>query len=535
MWWPSLTLIFSGLFLAYIANSMLVIYYIFFPTPCPPTSNCIHSFLRTSPKLEMRVYTSLKQKASGEKNLKLLWKFDNFTVDAYEQRDFNVTLPQKVRQNGSMFLHCIVFPRGEDPFDRYTSYSSVSLTKYAVPKSKTFNLMGEVPSESEKPSKNTAKDRIVTHWKPKLTINVMSDMIPFERMAIPGEIYKYLKSTPQGDYLPMLYLDELSQRMKDLEEVTEDTKQMKLTINYAPISVGKLRMFSTMQESMKSLEGLGFTEKDTDEVKGIFTDTNFYLLMLTFFVAAVHLLFDFLAFKNDISYWRNRETMVGLSTRVVLWRCLSTIIIFLYLQNEETSLLVLVPAGVGTIIEIWKVKKAFKVRVDWQGWKPSVQLGTTTDKEKETEQFDSQAMKYLSYLLYPLCAAGAIYSLVYTPHKSWYSWCIQSAVNGVYAFGFLFMLPQLFVNYKMKSVAHLPWRAFMYKAFNTFIDDIFAFIITMPTAHRLACFRDDIVFFCYLYQRWLYPVDKKRVNEYGQSFDDQSTDQQEISQSKKKN
>lgn len=59
----------------------------------------------------------------------------------------------------------------------------------------------------------------------------------------------------------------------------------------------------------------------------------------------------------------------------------------------------------------------------------------------------------------------------------------------MYAFGFLFMLPQLFVNYKvrrvprggglgalcgllltrtlsppqMKSVAHLPWKAFTYK------------------------------------------------------------------------
>ncbi len=87
-------------------------------------------------------------------------------------------------------------------------------------------------------------------------------------------------------------------------------------------------------------------------------------------------------------------------------------------------------------------------------------------------------------MLYPLCLGGAVYSLVYTPHKSWWSWTIQSLVNGVYAFGFLFMLPQLFVNYKLKSVAHLPWRAFMYKAFNTFIDDLFAFIITMPTAHR---------------------------------------------------
>lgn len=83
-------------------------------------------------------------------------------------------------------------------------------------------------------------------------------------------------------------------------------------------------------------------------------------------------------------------------------------------------------------------------------------------------------------------------------NKSWYSWTLNSLVNGIYAFGFLFMLPQLFVNYKLKSVAALPWRAFMYKAFNTFIDDVFAFVISMPTAHRIACFRDDIVFIIYL-------------------------------------
>lgn len=130
-------------------------------------------------------------------------------------------------------------------------------------------------------------------------------------------------------------------------------------------------------------------------------------------------------------------------------------------------------------------------------------------------------MRYISYALYPLVIAVAVYSLLYQPQKSWYSWIVRSLVNGVYVFGFLFMLPQLFVNYKLKSVAHLPWRAFMYKAFNTFIDDVFAFIIVMPTAHRLACFRDDVVFVIYLYQRWLYPVDMKRVNEFGVSYEDQ--------------
>lgn len=63
----------------------------------------------------------------------------------------------------------------------------------------------------------------------------------------------------------------------------------------------------------------------------------------------------------------------------------------------------------------------------------------------------------------------------------------------------------------------MPWRVMSYKFINTFIDDLFAFVVPMPTMHRLACFRDDIVFFVFLYQRYLYKVDDTRRNEYGQS------------------
>ena len=52
------------------------------------------------------------------------------------------------------------------------------------------------------------------------------------------------------------------------------------------------------------------------------------------------------------------------------------------------------------------------------------------------------------------------------------------------------MTPQLWINYRTKSVAHLPWRTLVYKALNTFIDDLFAFIVKMPDLHRLSCFRD---------------------------------------------
>ena len=97
-----------------------------------------------------------------------------------------------------------------------------------------------------------------------------------------------------------------------------------------------------------------------------------------------------------------------------------------------------------------------------------------------------------------------------------YSWVLGSAVGCVYTFGFIMMTPQLFINYKLKSTAHMPWKTLMYKSLNTFIDDLFAFIIRMPTMHRLSCLRDDFIFFIYLYQRWKYGVDAKRANEYGQ-------------------
>ncbi|VDM52825.1 unnamed protein product [Angiostrongylus costaricensis] len=308
-----------------------------------------------------------------------------------------------------------------------------------------------------------------------------------------------------GVYHPILYVAELMSREKDLVQLEPNTTVASFQIIYQPVSLGKIRFHRMITSSLAQLLELGFTQRDIEDVKGIFGDTNLYLLGVTIFVSAIHILFDVLSFKNDISFWRSRKSMVGLSTKALLWRCFSYTVIFFYLKDQDTSLLVIVPAGISVLIEFWKLKKAFKISFSWRR---GVKFGAHTAEEAKTDAFDNEAMKYLMWLMTPLCIGGAVYS-----------WFVESLANGVYAFGFLFMLPQLFVNYKLKSVAHLPWRAFTYKAFNTFIDDLFAFIIVMPTSHRVACFRDDIVFMVYLYQRYLYPVDHSRINEFGETGD----------------
>ena len=56
----------------------------------------------------------------------------------------------------------------------------------------------------------------------------------------------------------------------------------------------------------------------------------------------------------------------------------------------------------------------------------------------------------------------------------------------------------------------MPQKVLFYRFLNTIIDDLFSFVIAMPTMHRISCFRDDIIFVIYLYQRFKYRIDKTR-------------------------
>lgn len=269
----------------------------------------------------------------------------------------------------------------------------------------------------------------------------------------------------------------------------------------------------------------GSDGSEIEMIKEVFIDTNPILLMVTAAVTVAHVILETLAFGSDIAHYRQKKDNVGISLRSILANVFMQTVILLYLidNQQNTSYIVLGSQGVGIFIELWKITTVVNVKIGPTPPGSFLPFGITfedkqqlSETEEKTREYDEIAFRYMYMAGVPLLIAYAIYSLMYESHKSWYSYIITTLVGSVYAYGFLLMVPSLYINYRLKSVAHMPAKAMMYKFLNTFIDDLFAFTIKMPLLHRLATFRDDVIFFVYLYQRWAYRVDYTRVNEFGQ-------------------
>jgi hypothetical protein len=132
--------------------------------------------------------------------------------------------------------------------------------------------------------------------------------------------------------------------------------------------------------------------------------------------------------------------MEGISVKTLYTQFVCSIIIFLYLFDNETSFLILASSGFGLLLDVWKIKKASKVTtIDKFPYFKFEDKETYVDSE--TKQYDEIAMRYMSYALYPLMFGYTIYSALYNEHKGWYSFVINTLVGAIYLFGFIQMTP----------------------------------------------------------------------------------------------
>ena len=468
----------------------------------------------------------------------------------------SIDLPREVQENGTLWAHFFVALSGHpmDPaardYDNAKAYHFArQLTQYYPKKRKRIlkNLLekaNETVTEPEKPQER----QIGSYYHPNFTVAVIPDSGTQNWRALHPALRNNINleqtgardaSGQNGWYYPVFHLNTFWQLRSQMTEINDTVKSVPFNIEFKNMKSWQYSVLASMDEGIKQQSAQaasgtgpmgagGGDGSEFEKFKEILLDTNSYLLATTFFVTILHMIFEMLAFKNDISHWRKKKDVVGTSVRTIVANVFMQLVIFLYLvdNSEGTSWMILASQGFGIVVEAWKITKTVDVRLrapeptSTFSFLPYVVVFEDkyklSETEKKTQEYDQIAFKYLYMCAVPLLGAYAVYSVIYDSHKSWYSFVITTLVGSVYAYGFLMMVPSLYINYRLKSVAHMPGRTMTYKFLNTFIDDLFAFTIRMPTLHRLATLRDDFIFFIWLYQKYKYKVDYTRVNEFGQ-------------------
>ncbi len=98
-----------------------------------------------------------------------------------------------------------------------------------------------------------------------------------------------------------------------------------------------------------------------DDIKKMVLEADPILLGITMIVSVLHTIFEVLAFKSDINFWQTKDSMEGISVKTIYLQFFCSIIIFLYLLDNDTSFMILMSSGMGIFLDVWKLKKASKV------------------------------------------------------------------------------------------------------------------------------------------------------------------------------
>ena len=204
-------------------------------------------------------------------------------------------MPLKTRRNGTLYLYVVLAIDDEaldwKDFQRDgpTVIQRISLTQYAIPKAATFNLLNdENPNNAQKAKKATGNIKPKTHIKSKVFVTILTDKASMSPQDIAPELARMVRVSRKYEFLPMLQSNILKERFNYLIEVTKNTTEVDLELNYSPSSVGKFRLIAHIENAMGQLTQLGFSSKDVDEVKEIFAEANLYLLCGTLLIGSVH-------------------------------------------------------------------------------------------------------------------------------------------------------------------------------------------------------------------------------------------------------
>lgn len=368
------------------------------------------------------------------------------------------------------------------------------------------------------------------YYKPEIYFYLTSmeknqDVTVFQELNIMGikpTLYKHDKL-----FLPYTYLTDFWTMLSELKPVEKFINQsdsqnithsnIKVKINFKFITMFYFKYMRGIEMNSEMMENNFHVPASKDLFVELLKNNSAIYLTIMLVVNLLHSVFSFLGFASDITYYKNLKQLDGLYTKHLFFHLFHLAITFLYVYIEGANFIVKIELFVALAIEIWKFRKIFELQLTPKRFpyftiKYKINFRKNNSKNYETEAvglmmkyiFGPVAILYLSYRIYYYKNLLAI---------SLFKFVIEYIFFLMNLFGFILLTPQIYLNYKLKSVKHLPLKALTYKFLNTIIDDLYAFAVKTPTLYRVFCFKDDLIFVIYIIQIVIYRNNRRNEND----------------------
>ena len=496
-------------------------------------------------KFDVNFYLSPKENLRSVKDLKPIYtikdmiysylNFSSYSFDNLVNVTYNISYIQKKKNHKNAALYLIAEMKlKDDEFKRLNKYykgqhsdflRSINILKYVEDLGDLLSSAKDLDDFSAGRDDTKIDNSSQTNAIPKLFYknNFILYIVRTEKeeSLTTFQTYNIMNlplrvNTKEMEYFPIMDLNDFWSMDSELTQInrTDDglfTFKLNLNFNYI-----RSMLFSNMlgiQINDKFMyDKLKISGTKDVLVELIKNNSTFYLIIL-FTVNTLHTIFSVLEYSSDISYYKKLKRLDGVYTKYIFFNIFAMFITFVYILLKGANFMVKIELFISTSIEIWKLLKIFKVSFNFRNFPYIIKLDYKQkfDQEK-SKDYETEAVNLMvKFLLIPIAFIYLGYRIYYYSDtiktldwKSITLFVIEYIYFLLNVFGFILLTPQIYLNYKLKSVEHLPLKAMTYKFLNTIIDDLFAFAVKTPTMYRIFCFRDDVIFVIYIYQIFKY-------------------------------
>lgn len=323
-----------GLFAVYLSMATLEVYGLFYPERCRGEF-CLRALLPVGTPIDVAAFVPWPD---GDRVM--VW---NATLKSDEAIDtsFELPIPAAVRRAEMSELWLLVeLRRAGDP--TLLAIAHTELVKLYQPRTRgtaeylLYPLLGSdgsrldaEPGPPPAPVAGMAEyaDGRVAHYLylgKQIQLKLVADETPHAHAHLP-------EGLPVGSavngvlrvYAPHFYIETFSLMRKHAAPLSDDVARAHptLRLSLAPISIGRHRLMAQLRGLFATLERVGGSlglESEIDEIKELLDGDRIYRFALMQAIGFLHILFDIMAFRSDVGFWKGRETMRGLSSRSVI-------------------------------------------------------------------------------------------------------------------------------------------------------------------------------------------------------------------------